>query len=71
MYTAQLRLLGGLHAPCLGFLYGDVSAIVQDMINRTRLLMDPHARAVKQSHVLNIHGKEDVTVCLLPSCQVH
>ena len=24
--------------------------------------MDPHARAIKQSHVLNIHGKADEAV---------
>lgn len=36
--------------------------LAQDMINRRELLMDPHARAIKQSHVLNIHGTADETV---------
>ncbi len=38
------------------------------MINRKTLFMDPHARAVKQSHVLNIHGKKDETVS--PFCMI-
>lgn len=36
--------------------------LAQDMINRRELFMDPHAMAIKQSHVLNIHGTADETV---------
>ena len=35
---------------------------LQDIKNRRELLMAPHAKAVKHSQVLNIHGKADETV---------
>ena len=52
---------------CFGGLCDHILNIdgAQDLENRKTLLMDPHARAIKHSHVLNIHGTKDETVRIL------
>ena len=41
---------------------------LQDIKNRRELFMEPYAEAVKNSHVLTIHGKADETVSSQGPC---
>ena len=41
---------------------------LQDIKNRRELFMEPYAKAIKNSHVLTIHGKADETVSSQGPC---
>ena len=41
---------------------------LQDIKNRRELFMEPYAKAIKNSHVLTIHGKADETVSSRGPC---
>lgn len=45
-----------------------MSPALQDIKNRRELFMEPYAKAIRNSHVLTIHGKADETVSSQGPC---